>query len=380
MLLKTHAFLYSMRSVVVFVVVLILAACAVPAQQYSNGTPQEVNFVANETNQTLARATFAGGCFWCMEPPFENAPGVLEVYSGYTGGEENNPTYKEVSAGATGHYEAVEIVYDPQQISYEDLLEIFWRNIDPTDADGQFVDRGNQYRNAIFYHDDEQKRIAEESRAALEASQRFDKPIVTNILPYDEFFLAEEYHQDYYKKSSVRYSTYRRLSGRDQFLDKIWGDEPHGKHAYEAIVEWAKPSDEELKATLTPLQYEVTQEDSTEPAFNNEYWNNTEEGIYVDILTGEPLFSSTHKYKSGTGWPSFTQPLESQNIVEKKDYKLVLPRTEVRSKLGDNHLGHVFDDGPEPTGLRYCMNSAALRFVPKEKLAEEGYGRYLELF
>jgi peptide methionine sulfoxide reductase msrA/msrB len=355
--------------------------------------------------EKTAEAVFAGGCFWCTESDFEKVDGVVEVISGYTGGRVAKPTYEQVSAGGTGHVEAVKVVYDPAKVSYEQLLEVFWHHVDPTDAGGQFVDRGSQYRSVIFYASDSERQKAEASKQELGASGRFGKPIVTEILPLGPFYPAEEYHQDYYKKNPIRYRYYRYGSGRDQFLEKVWADQKKnissevktemkpqmtdpakadvGKTAVAAAgmgADYSRPSDEELRRRLTPMQYKVTQEEGTEPPFNNEYWDNHEPGIYVDIVSGEPLFSSTDKYDSGTGWPSFTRPLEAGNIVEKSDRSFFMVRTEVRSKLADSHLGHVFNDGPKPTGLRYCMNSAALRFVPKAELEKQGYGQYRKLF
>lgn len=348
-----------------FIFLLSFPACS------GTGTANDEENKTEDYSGRKEKATFAGGCFWCIEAPFEDIEGILTVVSGYAGGKEKNPTYEAVSSGKTSHREAVQITYDPDIISYSELVDIFWQLFDPTDEGGSFYDRGQQYTSAIFYHNDTQRQIAEVSKMSLDQAGLFNKPVVTPIIKYSNFYRAEDYHQDYYKKKPREYKAYRTGSGRDKFIHQHW--------EVPSVDRYPKPSDTQLKAKLTALQYKVTKEEATERAFDNKYNDNKASGIYVCIVSGAPLFSSKDKYESGSGWPSFTKPIDARFLEKPVDRSQGMLRIEVRSKYGDSHLGHVFNDGPPPTGLRYCMNSAAMEFIPKAAMEKEGYARYLWL-
>jgi len=338
------------------------------------------------TSATQKSMLVAGGCFWCVEADLEKLSGVIEVVSGYAEGTNVNPTYENYSDN--GHREVVEVTYNPLVVSFEEILIYAMKHMDPTDRGGSFYDRGENYAPAFYYETEEQKATIDALIAEVDKSGPYDKPLAIAVVERPAFWPAEDYHQDYYKGtlSKLKYLYYRNASGRDDFIKKYWGtntgpDLPWRSKINGAWRNFTKPPEAELKQSLTAMQYKVTQEDGTEPAFNNAYWDNEEQGIYVDIISGEPLFSSTHKFDSGTGWPSFTRPIDYGMVTEHLDYKLILPRTEIRSAIAHSHLGHLFNDGPkELGGLRYCMNSASLRFVAKGDMEAQGYGDFLYLF
>lgn len=320
---------------------------------------------------------FAGGCFWGVEEYFSRIPGVLDARSGYANGHTENPTYHQVCTGLTGHAETVEVRYDPSQVSLETLTEQFFEIIDPTSLNRQGNDRGTQYRTGIYYtHPEEQARF---ERILTEKQTHYARPIVVELMPLKNFYLAEDYHQDYLKKNPngychIDFSSLKKLPTVPPSKNAPTPKDVLGEKTYHV------PSASEIKEQLTPLEYEVTQQCGTEAPFTGKYWNNHRAGLYVDVVTGEPLFSSSDKYDSGSGWPSFTKPIHGDALKTHEDRSYGMIRTEVRSRHGNSHLGHVFTDGPQDKGgLRYCINSASLRFIPYEDLEKEGYGAYKAL-
>lgn len=323
------------------------------------------NLTFDETN--LKDIYLAGGCFWGVEAYMERVYGVYEVTSGYANGTTENPTYEDVITGETGHAETVHVQYDPERTDLTTILDHFFTIIDPTSLNKQGNDRGTQYRSGVFYTDPAEQAVIE--KVVREQQKRYDDKIVTEVELLTSYTLAEEYHQDYLEKNPNGYCHVEFDSLEDQEIPSVIDP-----------ADYPKPGDKELKAKLTEAQYKVTQGSDTEAAFSNKYWDSFEDGIYIDVATGEPLFSSKDKYDSQCGWPSFTQPIIPEVVTEHKDKSFNMVRIEVRSRAGDSHLGHVFDDGPKDRGgLRYCINSAAIDFVPLEEMEDAGYG-YLTSF
>ena len=319
-----------------------------------------------------AEIYLAGGCFWGTEHFLKQIRGVESTQAGYANSIVANPSYEQVCSGKTDAAETVKVVYDPETLDLSTLLELYFKTIDPTSLNRQGNDRGTQYRTGIYYTNPEDLPIIRQAIEALAA--QYKEPIAIEVKPLKNFYPAETYHQDYLDKNPNGYCHINpALFDLARKANAPKSNAPKAKT-------YQKPDDATLRKRLTPEQYAVTQKNATEPAFHNEYWNEHRAGIYVDITTGEPLFVSTDKFDSGCGWPSFSKPIQKDLITEKKDTSYGMVRTEVRSKSGNAHLGHVFTDGPKDKGgLRYCINSASLRFIPKDKMKEEGYGEYLPL-
>ncbi len=348
------------------------------------------NPAATSQSADIRTALVAGGCFWCVESDLEKTPGVIAAVSGYAGGTTENPTYKDYGSG--GHREVVEVTFDANQISFEEILIVTMKTTDPTDDDGTFADRGDKYSAAFYYESDAERQIIEDLIAEVDELGPYDAPLAIDVEKRATFWEAEDFHQDYYKGtlSKLKYGYYRTASGRDRFIDTYWEDKS-SKLPWRAATtntnettsmnfweNYTKPSKDELKAILDAVTFKVTQEDGTERAGTSPLDKNWEDGIYVDVLSGEPLYSSRDKFDSGTGWPSFVQPIRAGAITEHEDRKLFSVRTETRSAIADNHIGHVFTDGPaDRGGLRYCMNGVALKFIPKADMEAKGYGDYL---
>lgn len=342
------------------------------------------------TNQNLETVLVAGGCFWCVEADLEKTPGVISAVSGYAGGTTKNPTYQNYGSG--GHREVVEVTYDVNKLSFEDILIVTMKTTDPTDDDGTFGDRGDKYSSAFYYETPEQKDTIEKLLVDVNANGPYAKPLAVDVEARPVFWPAEANHQDYYKGTltKLKYQFYRDGSGRTDFIKKNWGADTSPTLPWRTnnttmnettVYPWTsytKPDKATLKATMDAEAYRVTQENGTERAGTSALDKNYERGVYVDVLSGEPLYSSRDKFDSGTGWPSFVAPINATALTEHEDRKLFSVRVETRSAIADNHLGHVFTDGPvDRGGLRYCMNGAALRFVPEADMEEAGYGDFL---
>lgn len=333
------------------------AESEVSSMEFENMGTVEMN------SENLKEIYFAGGCFWGVEEYFSRIPGVYDAVSGYANGNTEQPTYEEVCSDNTGFAETVRVRYDPAVVSLRILTGQYFKIIDPVSVNGQGNDRGTQYRTGIFYT--EEKDCASIRPVMAEIQKDYSGPLAVELAPLQNFYPAEDYHQDYLQKNPggychIDFSSLEDLTVRANGTVGI------------------RIPEKELREELTPLQYEVTRNAATERPFTGEYWDSKEPGLYVDIVTGEPLFTSADKFDSGCGWPSFTKPIEPEAVTQQEDNSHGMNRVEVRSHDGDSHLGHVFEDGPrESGGLRYCINSASLRFIPLSRMEEEGYGDYI---
>lgn len=351
--------------VVVMLFTIVIAGCSSETVLSSSAKrfPDNPNRGVHYENRELREIWLAGGCFWDVEAYLSRIYGVAEVTVGYANGTKENPSYAEVSSGNTGHSETAYVRYDPERVDLKTLLEYYVKIIDPTLLNRQGNDAGPQYRTGIYYQDENDLPVIKAVMEDLHLKN--EKPIMIEVLALSSYYEAEDYHQDYLEKNPNGYSHIDFSPLKEQHL------------VYVDPTLYTKPEDSALRTMLTKTQYAVTQQDATEPSFNNEYWDNHEPGLYVDVVTGEPLFSSADKFDSGTGWPSFTKPLAPDVTTFLQDRTLGMQRNEVRSRVGNSHLGHVFNDGPiDQGGLRYCINSAAIRFIALVDLEKEGYGKF----
>jgi peptide methionine sulfoxide reductase msrA/msrB len=331
----------------------------------NNTTTKNIEKPLKEVSEMKLKDIYlAGGCFWGLEEYMSRINGVYDATSGYANGNTENPTYEQVCYQNTGHAETVHVQYDSEEIDLQTILTYYFKVINPTSINKQGNDVGSQYRTGIYYINEEDHEVI--AQFIKEQQKIVDAPIVVEVEPLKHYYLAEEYHQDYLKKNPNGYC-HIDLSLADEIV----------------VVPqiYTKPSEEDLKNNLTEIQYQVTQESATERPFTGEYWDFYGKGIYVDIVTGEPLFSSLDKFESSCGWPSFAAPIAPEVMTLTEDTSFNMNRTEVKSRTGETHLGHLFEDGPaELGGLRYCINSASLRFIPYDQMASEGYEYLMKIF
>lgn len=356
-------------SSLIFIAIFPMLSCS--SQQKSSQIEDTNGIQSNEINKPekldsiYSVAFFASGCFWCVEAVFESVFGVPEVISGYAGGTEQTATYDKVSSGSTRHVEAVKVYYDAEKVSYETLVRVFFGSGDPTTPDQQGPDKGYQYRSEILYKTKKEKTIAEQVKGELTTDKVFSRPIVTDIKPFSTFFPAEAYHQDYEQRNPdqpyVRSVSIPRLNRFKEAFPELL-KENHEEEGIQDENGMIIKTDEEWKSILNAEQYYVLREKGTERPFTGKFWDNKKEGIYRCAACNQALFSSETKFKSGTGWPSYYAPIDAKAVKENKDNSIGMTRVELVCSRCGGHLGHVFEDGPPPTGLRYCINSVSLTF------------------